>query len=253
MSYFYNNFINNLNELQDIALAYEGFSSANFASLRITNDLVLEFLRAINPGYTRTLFNSACGKVDTGFINYVKANNSTLYNYFYDDSFWVNDPSDRNLDIPHLAVAIQGAIVSLTIPHMAEYISWAGDLATAMNDCVNRGADPETVVGNNSFSCGAADVRSDVDAMVIVDQFGDDIYSGMISVHDAFKNYYSSSYSDRYSLFIDCYGGTSRFPSKIHSITNDIILDWGLIDSGVTTEIQEAVTDGFIAYVNKHA
>lgn len=201
----FSTFKTKLQTLQQIADSYA-------SATKVANWLVLDTLRAGNTNYVDgsifNPFNLTIGVVNQEFLNHLKNTNLSLYNYFVgtprltSNYEYANDPAGMLMDIPHLAVSMQG-VLSTTTSNFDSYVTWAGDVASAIKQ-VNYGtADADTVIGHNGYSCSHVDIRSDLDAIGIMGRYKSDIQFGTKTIDSVFTLYFTNGlYGNRWSYFV---------------------------------------------------
>lgn len=201
----FSTFKTKLQTLQQIANYYA-------STTKIANWLVLDTLRAGNPGYVNgsifNPFNVTIGIVNQDFLNHLKNTNLTLYNYFVvtpsaqSNMKYANDPAGMEMDIPHLAVSMQG-VQSTTTSNFDSYVTWAGDVASAIHDVNYGNANANTVIGHNDYRCPHSDIRADLDAIGIMGRYKSDIQSGTKTIDSVFTSYFTNGlYGNRWSYFV---------------------------------------------------
>ncbi len=222
----FTNFMSKLQTLQNIANSFASHT-------KVANWLVLDTLRAGNSSYVNgSLFKVSIGEVNQSFLTYLKNTNSTIYNYFVATPrstgtyTYARDPGSLLMDIPHLAVSLQG-VQSTTISHYDDYITWAGDVASAVHDVNYGSASANTVIGNSSYSCSGDDIRADLDAINIMDSYKSQIMNGTKTIYSVFTSYYTNgAYGNRWKSFVSHFGATTdaQFKNEINNVMDDVAL-----------------------------
>ncbi|MDD8047998.1 MAG: hypothetical protein PHH04_00185 [Thomasclavelia sp.] len=204
-------FVTNMNSLEQIADTYTGKVSGSYTGANKYQWLCFMFIRQFNGSYTSSNWEIAGGKVNTGFVSYVKSQNPTLYTYFQ------NLSSVENADVKHMAATVTANMHKNTGSYILamrgyqwnDLSGWAGDLQTFtmfMKNSTPAGqsadyyaSQTKTYMGQAVSTYGLDDLYADVDAVNIANM----IASGQ-SLSTALTNYYTNRGVDkRITTFIN--------------------------------------------------
>lgn len=241
-------FMNKLEILQEIAGDYASHT-------KVANWLVLDTLRSANSHYVDGFpFKVSIGEVNQNFLDHLKSTDLSIYNYFVKASKmqYARDPSSLKIDVPHLAVSMQG-VQSTTVSHYDDYVTWAGDVASAVNDVNYKGATASKVIGSSHYSCSNPDIRADVDTINIMDSYKSKIQKGTMTIYSVFTSYFADEeYEDRWTLFKSHFASTnSRFKREINKVMDDtaLVALTGRISTKEQKENFDIVVESFCKYI----
>lgn len=191
------------------------YLSATKLATSITNFLrryKYEYDSSSKNGNSLEWFVSTGYAIDDSFVDYVKKNHLSLYNYFEkyikgdDDSTNLYDGYNGLIDLAHLAATLECYIT--TSPVHDFWTGWGGDIATGMAD-TNRKyeskafktiqeASDATVGAVSDSSCNFVDLCCDSDAIKLADMIKN-ATSDKFSLSTAMKDYYTNYVKNRYS------------------------------------------------------
>lgn len=186
---------------------YDGDLDDDDEYLYVKNNLILGYLRTINPDYSSLFWDLAAGEENNEFKTYINSINTSsnveLYNISrylepFHGSLGFIDPLDNTqiLDLIHMFASIDGTILgtdrslafglSNNVNYVRHASSWGADLQTA---CKNITSDTETM----------EDIFSDTSSEFTWDDFISDIYA--VNIGANFNSYYDDFISDFSAYF----------------------------------------------------
>lgn len=239
---------------------------------------VLGYLRAPDYGNWEWFFTTGSG-VDNNFISYVKAHNSTLYNYLNDyikkgDRKDVTDGNIGVIDFSHMA-ATMAAYFGGVLPNF--WASWGGDLATGMkNTTTNIGNknNPDSIyygwsdkeiadatIGKVGLECNYSDFCSDFDAFKIqakikeMDKEGENYHL----LSDALTWYYGNGlHNDRFKWIteeLNCTLSLGSLNEAVYKAMNGLMEKAPIVGllalkgDGPSEEVNKAACNSFANYI----
>lgn len=139
----------NISKLNDLAIAYknqDNYSSGEY-NTKVEAWLTFMFIRQFSSSYVSASWDGTGKAIDTGFVNYVKAEDIKLYAYFESKTDYYATATGETGDLYHLAATATGCIYKsdygdgvkfglMPEYHLDNLSGWAGDLQTAMNDAM---------------------------------------------------------------------------------------------------------------------
>lgn len=162
----------NLDTLHQLARQYDSSNQIK---------LTLQFIR--REVYNGSLWDTVAGEINQGFVNYVRSNNTYIYNFFTTQSLSIYDCDYCPIDFLHLCATMNGIIVgggtywkTLIVgqTHVRNLAGWAGDLQTLVVDTyvlTNASNDYNAfynafyqIMGSEQYSFGMKDLLADIDA-----------------------------------------------------------------------------------------
>ena len=163
----------NLDTLHQLARQYDSSNQIK---------LTLQFIR--REVYNGSLWDTVAGEINQGFVNFVRNNNTYIYNFFTTQSLLIYDGDCCPIDFLHLCATMNGIIVgggtywkTLIVgqTHVRNLAGWAGDLQTLVVDTyvlTNASNNYNTfyntfyqIMGSEQYSFGMKDLLADIDAL----------------------------------------------------------------------------------------
>ncbi len=251
MSTSINTFIDNIKELEDLATRY--IPTTTHPEYYNEKQLVLDFIR-------REIYNGgkwalATGtSINWGYVSYVESKSQYLVRFFGDEDSAGNNVKDsrgQKINGIHLCATLQAILFGALT---SEWFGWGGDVATgarnihternkAKNKGISESSMADKVIGNENYNCSFTDIVSDIDAVLIGDN-----YSNRKKLSDIFEEYYDRAYRYRFEDFVNFYGGKRKFKTKVKKVLDSKILCSQLAKGATDAEI-EAACDKFIEIV----
>lgn len=212
---------------------------------------VTNFMRQIK--YADWQWDIVCDRIDTGFIEYVRTNNSYAYNqilqYINESSPSLTDGVGGEIDLAHLAATLE-AYLSSIIP--AYWSGWGADLATGMADVtdgVGSGSVLDAayrIIGSTTSSCNYSDFCCDADAIALSAMISSDI-DNTNPLSTALASYYAGSVSNRYEYILNEIGDPSSVSSLKDTIKAKMLADFPFNGIGMSVIDLKGKTDAGVA------
>lgn len=208
------NFINSIRQLYSLASAYKPL-----ALVKTKNQLVAGFGRRFS--YKDFQWVLTGGDIDYNFVEYVRKNNTSLYNMF-NDVLFVTDYSGAKVDATHLFATISGHLLGVGIIR-SSWSGWVGDLASSIKEILritNNSSSFQALVAmseNYLFSDSGKFSKDDLNADVDAEYIANLMNMGK-SIDSAIETYYRNIARSRYITFINNHGGNDyRFDNYVFS------------------------------------
>lgn len=213
-----NRFISHMQALETLADTYPGYSGTNEAFYTTAKRKWLPFMFLRSFRYDDSMWTATGGPLDTGFINYVREQEPTLYETFENLDTIPGDVSGTDrVDLKHMAAiitayqykttsAVIGTEYFMTEAQYDELAGWAGDLQqlvyTDIYPAMPSGGYQQyydkaiSLIGADYGSFSMEDLLADVNAVNLYHALSDG------SITEALRNYYTDGYRHRFTTFL---------------------------------------------------
>lgn len=251
--------LNKVKTLQTYAEEY--ISSTNSTST--ATDLCMQFIR--NGRYSSGLWTILLGSVDTNFVSYVTAKDSSLT--FTADDILLDYDTGNEIDFIHMIAVLNsyytyGAAASGFSTH---YAGWAGDLMTLLEEVANYRINnsitdttelsnyTNSLLGTNSSSSfSKEDALADIDAMTIYasSTLATDFYTTLYDYYIGHTN--SNNSSNRYSVVQSLLGDSSTVQTTATTLLSNTFVQQYLIPTSyanVTSSDIAILSQEFAEYI----
>ena len=269
----------NISKLNDLAMTYKNQNKYNAGEYNTEVEawLTFMFIRQFSSSYIGGNWNGTGKAIDTGFVNYVKAEDAELYAYFENKTDYYATASGETGDLYHLAATATGYIYNsdfgdgfqfglMTEYHINNLSGWAGDLQTAMNDAmvitnksndynvfkeamlnlIGYDAEANDVYAGYSHTFDMDDVYADLDAYNMYK-----LLKNGKTMEEALNNYYKDGYQKRYTEFTNNWS-----EAKVKDITYTYtknkykgVIRWPLFKYDFKANQSKAARDAFAEFV----
>lgn len=203
-----NNFLNQIDNIYDIALEYTG------QDIPFANELLCHYLRHKN--YSGALWAGTAGPLDEDFIDLVneRLDNPELFDFF-DLKYHIA------LDIPHFAATLNSVLFgNKNIDNViVDLAGWAGDLITVAGNAVSYEEYSSTynaavdLIGNkHKGTFSLPDLLGDIDANNIANM----LINIPQPLNELLRYYLLDRYKVRFSLFFE-----SRFENDLNTVLSE--------------------------------
>lgn len=228
-----------------------------------SNMLLFQFLRSSNPAYTTSNFIEVAGEIDQSFISYVNTSNSEL-NFLRQFLIETSDVEYGPVDFTHLAATTNAILYDSTSfrtlivgeQKVNDLSGWAGDLQTLVIDTIEATNNSNnyttfydeflSLLGSESASFGMKDILADLDAKYLAENITTSLFGNQLT------NYYSATYQDRFSNFIES-RTLDQLKSAVYIYTYNYWvwpIAWPLYSGyTVTTTQAQAARDAFADFI----
>jgi hypothetical protein len=213
-------YINNLKKLEMLIEESRAF----YPAIPDNAVVAMNILRG-QGGYTGVDWTYIAGITYSDIAVYVKYEVPTLLDYFSTKKTLVT-PGGSTIDIAHFMVTLSGQYYYTSFDTV-QLSGWAGDLQSVIYDLKretwkspekDKKAIAKILCGSTSTSMGShfklRDMIADVDARNISQQ-----YSTSTRLSTMLTNYYSGNESQRYSIFVNSYGGLTKLEALANEYT----------------------------------
>lgn len=269
----------NISKLNDLAIAYKNqnnYSSGEY-NTKVEAWLTFMFIRQFSSSYVSASWNGTGKAIDTGFVNYVKAKDIKLYEYFESKTDYYATATGETGDLYHLAATATGNIYNsdygdgvefglMLEYHLNNLSGWAGDLQTAMNDAmvitnksndynvfkeamsnlIGYNAEVNDVYSGYSHTFDMDDVYADTDAYNVYK-----LLKKGKTMEAALDNYYKGGYKKRYTEFTNNWSEAKVKDTTYIYTKNKYmgVIRWPLFNYDFKANQSKAARDAFAEFV----
>ncbi len=269
----------NISKLNDLAIAYKNqnnYSSGEY-NTKVEAWLTFMFIRQFSSSYVSVSWDGTGKAIDTGFVNYVKAEDIKLYAYFESKTDYYATATGETGDLYHLAATATGCIYKsdygdgvkfglMPEYHLDNLSGWAGDLQTAMNDAmvitnksndynvfkeamsnlIGYDAKVNDVYSGYSHTFDMDDVYADTDAYNVYK-----LLNNGKTMEAALDNYYKGGYKKRYTEFTNNWSEAKVKDTTYIYTKNKYmgVIRWPLFKYDFKANQSKAARDAFAEFV----
>jgi hypothetical protein len=155
-------------------------------------------------------------------MRYVNSKDPSIMEFFRSNGSNFITPDNHEVDFIHMMATLSGQYYHAS-DDLANLSGWAGDLQSLIYDVKKNGYGTGknlndlafSLIGTSGTYFSMGDMIADVDARNI-----SQIYSSDVSLSAMLSDYYSTNSSNRYSDFVNGYGGIENLEKLINSYTS---------------------------------
>ncbi len=275
-----------IKHIEELEKATSEYSTNIYNSTNSNNEsklLILSFIRSFNQGYRSSSWDIVGGKIDYGFIEYVKNNYSDTYEYFknYEKYYGFKDTgTTEEIDLYHFAATYTGYVYETGVSdtfewkdffqlssyegmmfegHLNNLSGWAGDLQTLIkytkNNLYINGNMYDLIlegIGHPDRTFSMDDLLADTDAYNLNVMMSD----SNKTISEVMYEYYdlNGRWKERYTIFSNGWS-YSKIKKTAHYYTQQKFLGvktWPLyngLNSDITKDEATASSKAFADYI----